>query len=134
MHFMVVQQMMLLLLEGRGVHPIRLALFPTQLDSHVVLCINWNRTHTLIYIILMMGGGVGRMFVCFWGVFGRAPDTGTDTAIPLRALSIGWSTSGACIICFGDYTYGEELCRLPCNHLYHARVRFFRKILELLSL
>ncbi|CAN0485840.1 unnamed protein product, partial [Laminaria digitata] len=32
-----------------------------------------------------------------------------------------WSTAGACIVCFGDYAYGEELCRLPCRHLYHAR-------------
>ncbi|CAM9249020.1 unnamed protein product [Ectocarpus sp. 12 AP-2014] len=30
------------------------------------------------------------------------------------------STGGSCIVCFGDYTYGEELCRLRCGHLYHA--------------
>ncbi|CBN77900.1 conserved unknown protein [Ectocarpus siliculosus] len=31
------------------------------------------------------------------------------------------STGGSCIVCFGDYTYGEELCRLRCGHLYHAK-------------
>ncbi|CAB1108604.1 unnamed protein product [Ectocarpus sp. CCAP 1310/34] len=31
------------------------------------------------------------------------------------------STRGSCIVCFGDYTYGEELCRLRCGHLYHAK-------------
>eukprot|EP00752_Nemacystus_decipiens_P008316 g7433.t2 len=29
--------------------------------------------------------------------------------------------AGSCIICFGDFTSGEELCRLPCFHLYHAK-------------
>lgn len=29
----------------------------------------------------------------------------------------------SCIICFGDFAPGEELCRLPCLHLYHANVR-----------
>eukprot|EP00752_Nemacystus_decipiens_P008319 g7436.t1 len=29
--------------------------------------------------------------------------------------------TGSCIICFGDFTSGEELCRLPCLHLYHAK-------------
>lgn len=33
------------------------------------------------------------------------------------------STGGSCIVCFGDYTYGEELCRLRCGHMYHAKVR-----------
>ncbi|CAM9542364.1 unnamed protein product [Scytosiphon promiscuus] len=32
-----------------------------------------------------------------------------------------WSTAGSCIVCFGDYVYGEELCRLPCLHVYHAK-------------
>ncbi|CAM9503438.1 unnamed protein product, partial [Hapterophycus canaliculatus] len=32
-----------------------------------------------------------------------------------------WSTAGSCIVCFGDYAYGEELCRLPCLHVYHAK-------------
>eukprot|EP00752_Nemacystus_decipiens_P008320 g7436.t2 len=30
--------------------------------------------------------------------------------------------TGSCIICFGDFTSGEELCRLPCLHLYHAKL------------
>ncbi|CAN0466996.1 unnamed protein product, partial [Discosporangium mesarthrocarpum] len=32
-----------------------------------------------------------------------------------------WSTEESCIVCFGDYLRGEELCRLPCQHVYHAR-------------
>ncbi len=31
------------------------------------------------------------------------------------------SEVGSCIVCFGDYAFGEELCRLPCRHLYHAK-------------
>eukprot|EP00752_Nemacystus_decipiens_P017487 g15678.t1 len=31
------------------------------------------------------------------------------------------SAAESCIVCFGDYAFGEELCQLPCRHLYHAK-------------
>ncbi|CAN0218894.1 unnamed protein product, partial [Ectocarpus fasciculatus] len=31
-----------------------------------------------------------------------------------------WSSGESCIICFGEYTEGDVLCRLPCRHTYHA--------------
>ncbi|CAN0277766.1 unnamed protein product [Pylaiella littoralis] len=34
--------------------------------------------------------------------------------------SEGWSTEASCIVCFGDYTDGERLCQLPCQHVFHA--------------
>lgn len=33
-----------------------------------------------------------------------------------------WSTDDCCIVCFGDYSRGDRLCRLPCRHVYHAQV------------
>ena len=33
-----------------------------------------------------------------------------------------WSTDQSCIVCFGDYYPGDLLCRLPCRHVYHAKV------------
>ncbi|CAM9195474.1 unnamed protein product [Ascophyllum nodosum] len=45
---------------------------------------------------------------------------GANSKAPAEGHSGEWSTAGACIVCFGDYSYGEELCRLPCRHLYHA--------------
>lgn len=35
-----------------------------------------------------------------------------------------WSTDQSCIVCFGDYIAGDLLCRLPCRHVYHAKVRY----------
>ncbi|CAN0378334.1 unnamed protein product, partial [Hapterophycus canaliculatus] len=37
-----------------------------------------------------------------------------------RGNSQQWSTAGSCIVCFGDYADGDNLCRLPCRHTYHA--------------
>lgn len=39
-----------------------------------------------------------------------------------------WSCADACIVCFGEYVDGEQLCRLPCRHVYHAQVRFVRDL------
>ena len=41
-----------------------------------------------------------------------------------RGQSWKWSTTGSCIVCFGEYAYGDDLCRLPCRHVYHAQVRY----------
>lgn len=37
-----------------------------------------------------------------------------------RGDSCQWSTAESCVVCFGEYAYGEHLCRLPCRHVYHA--------------
>ena len=42
-----------------------------------------------------------------------------------RGQSWKWSTTRSCIICFGEYAYGDDLCRLPCRHMYHAQVRLY---------
>lgn len=36
-----------------------------------------------------------------------------------------WSTDQSCIVCFGDYCAGDLLCRLPCRHVYHAKVSIY---------
>ena len=33
-----------------------------------------------------------------------------------------WATGAACVVCFGEYLPGDDLCRLPCRHTYHAEV------------
>eukprot|EP00752_Nemacystus_decipiens_P005390 g4886.t1 len=47
-----------------------------------------------------------------------------ESEVPVRGTARGnseqWSTAGSCIVCFGEYADGDELCRLPCRHTYHA--------------
>ncbi|CAN0193908.1 unnamed protein product [Pylaiella littoralis] len=43
-----------------------------------------------------------------------------ETASKGRGHSEEWTTAGSCIVCFGDYADGDDLCRLPCGHTYHA--------------
>eukprot|EP00903_Cladosiphon_okamuranus_P018395 g16920.t1 len=47
-----------------------------------------------------------------------------ESEVPERGTARGnseqWSTAGSCIVCFGEYADGDELCRLPCRHTYHA--------------
>ncbi|CAN0301039.1 unnamed protein product [Ectocarpus sp. 12 AP-2014] len=70
--------------------------------------------------VVMVGASVGE----------KAPGAGDEGSSRPRTDAGGvqgeeakgeGSTGGSCIVCFGDYTYGEELCRLRCGHLYHAK-------------
>ena len=40
----------------------------------------------------------------------------------LRRASREWGTGKQCVVCFRGYSYGEDLCQLPCYHMYHASV------------
>eukprot|EP00903_Cladosiphon_okamuranus_P015354 g14180.t1 len=50
-------------------------------------------------------------------------DATTNNAIGPESIEADGEgpSSESCIVCFGDYSFGEELCRLPCRHLYHAK-------------
>lgn len=57
----------------------------------------------------------------------RAGDTSRETERPGESAdgcadSGEWATDVSCIICLGDYTDGDQLCRLPCRHVFHAKV------------
>ncbi|CAM9832682.1 unnamed protein product [Ascophyllum nodosum] len=43
-----------------------------------------------------------------------------------RRASWKWGTGEQCVVCFGEYFYGEDLCQLPCCHMYHATVTILR--------
>ena len=41
--------------------------------------------------------------------------------LPLRAYVKGQDTPEACVICVDDFSDGETVKALPCNHVFHAR-------------